>query len=110
MATNQEENGAKRNVRSSIRSNSNSDLSLDSLRLLLSEQKNDIVQSVSSKIDEINVKVTELISKFNRLEDTVTEVCRRQDEQQKEIEQFEMHDEWPPTCGQFSRRSTTAFR
>ncbi len=88
MATKQDENGAKRNARSSTRSNSNSDLSLDSLRLLLSEQKNDIVQSVSGKIDEINVKVTELISKFNRLEDTVTEVCRRQDEQQKEIEQL----------------------
>lgn len=91
MSSNQDDNALnKRILRNTGRSNSNGDLSTDSLRVLLREQKDEIIQSVSHKVDELSLKVSELISKFNHLEDKVTLLCKRQDEQQVEIDNLKM--------------------
>jgi hypothetical protein len=84
MTSTQDEGASKKTTRNT-RSNSNGDLTVDFLRVLLREQKEEIIRSLSSKVDELNVKVTELVSKIRRLEDTVALVCDKQEAQQAEI-------------------------
>ena len=85
MSSNPEENTSKRASRNT-RSNSLSDLTLDTLKTLLGEQKQEIILSLSSKVDELNSKVTDLISRIKHLENIVTSVSEKQEEQQEEID------------------------
>ena len=71
-----------------LRSNSNADsgITLETLKALLREQKEEIILSLSSKVDELNKKVTELVCKIGVLENTVTSLSKKQEEQQMHID------------------------
>lgn len=74
---------SSRNLRST--SNIDSGVTLDSLKALLREQKEQIIISLSTKVDELNMKVTDLVSKIDQLENSVTSLRKKQEEQQMQI-------------------------
>lgn len=67
------------------RSNSNNDLSLDAIRILLNESKKEIIEFLSVKINEINDNVCKLSTRIDQIEDAITILHSIQDKQQKEI-------------------------
>lgn len=70
---------------------SSDDLTMESMKALMSEQKNEIINSFTSKIDNLNTTVTILISTINKLEDKVKTLEEVQKQQKVEIENIKEH-------------------
>lgn len=73
--------------------NSSDELTVDFMKALLSNQKNEIVDSFSAKIDSLKSTVTLLMSTINKLEEKVQTLEREQKQQVSVIKSLEEHFE-----------------
>lgn len=64
------------------RSNSSTESTLDTIKSMLNEQKVEIV----SKIEELSIKVTNLVSRIDQIESSIQKVAKTQNEHRKEID------------------------